>query len=158
MHCYSYCILASGIQIFASFFSTWSFLPSAFSGTGATCCLEAISYISFGPFHSFPPMYQGSQAHNTFGHLIDISLLLLFFFFWHKICLSFIVERMPLTDIPNGESRLRKIFLAIYQIQEDWWETFLKFSVKIFTEIMNWSKYHGCFSNNYLESAEWVHG
>lgn len=33
------------------FFSIWSFLPSAFSCTGATCCLEAISYISFGPFH-----------------------------------------------------------------------------------------------------------
>ena len=103
------------------FFSTWSFLPSVCSGTGATCCLEANSYMSFGPFHPFPPMYQGSQARNTLGYLIDTSFLLLFFF-WHKIGLSFIVERMPLTDVPNeakGENRLRKIFLEIYQIHED---------------------------------------
>lgn len=72
------------------FFSTWSFLPSAFFGIGATWCLEAISYISFGLFPSFPPMYQGSQAHNALGHLTDTSLFLLLFF-WHKIGLSFIV-------------------------------------------------------------------
>lgn len=65
---------------------------------------------------------------------------------------------MFLTDIPNvanSENRLRKIILEIYQSQEDCWENLI-FSVKIFPEIMNWSKYHGGFSNNNLESAGWV--
>lgn len=66
-----------GFKFFRLFFYMILF-AICYSGTGATCCLEAIFYISFGPFHSFHHMYKGSQAHNTFWHLIDTSLLLFF--------------------------------------------------------------------------------
>lgn len=38
------------------FFSTWSFLPFPVASREDTCCLEEISYISFVPFRSFPPV------------------------------------------------------------------------------------------------------
>lgn len=64
---------------------------------------------------------------------------------------------MPLTDIPNeanGENRLRKIFLEIYQIQ-DQWENFLNFLSKSSQKNINWKKYH-TFSDNNLDLAVWL--